>query len=217
MSRSVTTFALTALALTSLAGSTLAQSGKKPENPKPMPAMVHPEQAATKDAKRVEHAQREAIKEQEKDRDKAIKEQDKDRDKAIKEQDKDRSKAIKEQEKDREKAMKEQSKVVKRADHRADRETKRAFGMAVSEQAHLAKGLKLSPEVRRQWKAVDRKYDDQYRALRRDIRAAEKDGRPMDPAWTQRITVLRDQERAELRALLAPAQQVVFDRNVSRR
>lgn len=202
MTRSVTTFALTALALTSLAGSTLAQSGKKPENPKPMPAMVHPEQAAAKDAKRIEHAQHEAAKDQAK---------------AIKEQDKDRAKAVKEQEKDREKAMKEQSKVVKRADHRADREMKRAFGMAVSEQAHLAKGLKLSPDARRQWKAIDRKYDDQYRALRRDIRAAEKDGRPVDAAWTQRITVLRDQERAELRALLTPAQQVVFDRNVSRR
>ena len=213
MTRSVTTFALTALALTSLAGSTLAQSGKKPENPKPMPAMVHPEQAATKDAKRVEHAQHEAAKDQAK----AIKEQDKDQAKAIKEQDKDRSKAIKEQEKDRDKAMKEQSKDVKRADHRANHEMKRTFGMAVSEQAHLAKGLKLSPDVRRQWKTVDRKYDDQYRAVRSDIRAAEKDGRPLDPAWAQRITVLRDQERAELRALLTPAQQVVFDRNVSRR
>ena len=189
MSRSVTTLALAALALTSLAGSASAQKGKK-DDPKPMAGMVHADNAAAKDAKRVEHAQQEAAKDQ--------------------------AKAIKEQEKDRAKAIKEQEKVVKRADHRANRDMKRAFGMAVSEQAHLAKGLKLSPDGRRQWKEIDRKYDAQYRDLRKEMRAAEQAGRPMDPAWTTRIATLREQERVELRGVLTPAQLVVFTRNVGR-
>lgn len=189
MSRSVTTLALAALALTSLAGSASAQKGKK-DDPKPMAGMVHADNAAAKDAKRVEHAQQEAAKDQ--------------------------AKAIKEQEKDRAKAIKEQEKVVKRADHRANRDMKRAFGMAVSEQAHLAKGLKLAPDRRRQWKEIDRKYDAQYRDLRKEMRAAEQAGRPMDPAWTTRIATLREQERVELRGVLTPAQLVVFTRNVGR-
>ena len=118
--------------------------------------------------------------------------------------------------KDQSKVIKEQDKVVKRADHRANRDMKRAFGMAVSEQAHLAKGLKLSPDARRQWKEIDRKYDAQYRDLRKEIRAAEQAGRPVDPAWTVRIATLREQERVELRGLLTPAQLVVFNRNVGR-
>ena len=211
MSRSVTTLALAALALTSFAGSASAQKGKK-DDPKPMAGMAHADNAAAKDARRVEHAQQEAAKDQAK----AIKEQEKDRAKATKEQDKDRAKAMKEQEKDRDKAIKGQEKVVKRADHRANRDMKRAFGMAMSEQAHLAKGLKLSPDRRREWKEIDRKYDAQYRDLRKEMRAAEQAGRPMDPAWTARSATLREQERVELRGLLTPAQLVVFNGNVGR-
>lgn len=189
MTRSIHSIALAALAL-AIAGSTAAaQKEKKNDYPKPMAQEQKAQDRAMKDAER---QQRELAKDQ--------------------------RKAAERVEHEQHDAMKDQAKMAHRADRRANREVHRAYGMAVSQQAHLAKGLKLSSDQRAQWKAIDRKYDAQYRDLRKEIRTAEKGtaGSYDDAVYLQRISALRDQERAELRAILTPEQQASFDRHATR-
>lgn len=84
------------------------------------------------------------------------------------------------------------------------------------EKVPMTHGIRLTREERARLREIDRRYDAQLRGLEKEMNASEKAGRLSDPAILARINTVRDQERAELRAALTPAQQVLFDRNVAR-
>ncbi len=86
-------------------------------------------------------------------------------------------------------------------------------------QKHLTKGIRLTSAEKAQFKAIEKKYDEQYRALRpkeaADEKAAKKNGTvESDAAFRSQITQLKTQERAEMRGVLTTEQQSIFDSNV---
>lgn len=105
---------------------------------------------------------------------------------------------------------------AKRADKVEDRGLRHAFDDARHQDKGLTHGARLTSPQRTKLREIDRRYDTQLRALEKEMDASEKEGRVNDPALLTRVNALRDQERTDLRAVLTPAQQTVFDRNVSR-
>ena len=157
------------------------------------PAPAHETRNAEK---RVEHEQKEAMHDQ-------------------KEMMKDQDKAAKAHEKVEDRSEHDARKVAERADKVEDNQLRHAFNGARHQDKSLTHGIRLTSQERAQFRAIDRRYDTQLRTLEKDMNASEKAGRLNDPALLQRINTLRDQERAEMRAALTPAQQVEFDRNIS--
>ncbi len=157
--------------------------------------------ATTRDArkaeKRVEHAQKEAMKDQ-------------------KEMMKDQDKAAKERGKMEDRSQHDARKVAKRADKLEDNQLRHAFNDARHQDKSLTHGIRLTRQERARLRDIDRRYDTQLRALEKDMNASQKAGRLDDPTLLLRINTLRDQERAEIRAALTPAQQIELDRNISR-
>ena len=146
--------------------------------------------------KRVEHQQKEAMHDQEEMR-------------------KDHDKAAKKAETMEDRSEHHAGKVAERADKVEDNQLRHAFNNARHQDKSLTHGIRLTSQERAQFRAIDRRYDTQLRALEKEMKGSEKAGRLDDPALLLRINTLRDQERAEMRAALTPAQQVEFDRNIS--
>lgn len=125
-------------------------------------------------------------------------------------------------------AEKRQDEVAGRAERRQDRMEKRmetgesraerdARRDAHDQSRYLLRGVKLGAAERSQVRAIDKRYELQLRTLRRDEKAADKSGTDNDAAFAQRIAALAAQERADIRAVLSPAQQARFDANISAR
>ena len=103
---------------------------------------------------------------------------------------------------------------------RATEKTERSALGKAHDQKLLTKGIKLTSAEKKQLKAIEKKYDADYRDLRRKELAADKAAgkngtTESDAAFQTQLSQLKTQERAEMRAVLTPAQQATFDANVA--
>ncbi|MFN2636157.1 MAG: hypothetical protein ABR585_03960 [Gemmatimonadaceae bacterium] len=89
-----------------------------------------------------------------------------------------------------------------------DRAERDALRRADDQDNALLHGIKLTKSERQQVRAIEKRYDAQYRDLRKE---AKNNG-----SLVSQINSVRDQERAEIRAALNASQQATFDRNASR-
>lgn len=112
---------------------------------------------------------------------------------------------------------KREDRTEKRAERGENRAERTVLRDAHEQSRYLLRGLQLSGAERRQVREIDRKYEAQIRALRKDEKSADKAGAETDAAFTQRVGALTAQERADIRAVLTPAQQARFDANISAR
>lgn len=104
---------------------------------------------------------------------------------------------------------------------RASEKTERTDLEAAHEQKLLTKGIKLTSAEKKQLKAIEKKYDSQIRSLRKSEVAADKTARKngtadTDASFSAQLSQLRVQERSEMRAVLTPQQQSIFDTNVAK-
>jgi Spy/CpxP family protein refolding chaperone len=56
-----------------------------------------------------------------------------------------------------------------------------------------------------------------HSAYRQSVQAGRRSGQARDTAWVREQTEVRDRMHRELRAVLTPSQQTVFDQNLARR
>jgi len=124
-------------------------------------------------------------------------------------------------------ADKAQDKAAHNADKSADKaeraseKTERAELDAAHDQKHLTKGIKLTLAEKKQIKAIEKKFDAQFRSLRKSELAADKAAKKNgtadnDATFAAQLSQLTTQERAEMRAVLTPQQQSIFDSNVAK-
>ena len=117
-----------------------------------------------------------------------------------------------------EKVDKMHAKEMKREGTADDRSEHMALGDVRNQSRHLLRGVRLTAAERRQVKAIDRKYDVQLKALRKDEKSADKAGGvDDDAAYEQKVAALAARERADIRAVIPPAQQARYDANVAAR
>ena len=103
------------------------------------------------------------------------------------------------------------AKAADKAEDRAEKAAKKEF----KEQPHvLLKGIKLTSVEKKQVGDIEKRYNEQFKALEKEEDQAEKSGTPMTDV-PQRIAALRDQERNDLRAALTASQQLRFDKNAT--
>jgi Spy/CpxP family protein refolding chaperone len=79
----------------------------------------------------------------------------------------------------------------------------------------------LTPAEKKQLKAIEKKYDADYRDLhKKDVaadKAAKKNGTAdADVAFQTQLSQEQTQERADMRAVLTTQQQSIFDSNVTK-
>ena len=117
--------------------------------------------------------------------------------------------------KDAKHAAKAMEKREDKAEKALDRTEHKALNAARHDGKTSKRGIRLTSAERAPIRAIDKKYDAQLRALEAQDRADEKAGKPDNTALVARINAIRDQERAEIRAILTPAQQTEFDRNIT--
>jgi hypothetical protein len=111
-------------------------------------------------------------------------------------------------------------KAAAKAERAAD-QTERAEFNAAHDQKLLTKGIRLTPGEKKQLKAIEKKYDAQYRSIRKNEVAADKAARKngtadSDASFEAQLSQLQTQERAEMRAALTTQQQSIFDGNVTK-
>jgi hypothetical protein len=104
---------------------------------------------------------------------------------------------------------------------RASEKTERREFNAANDQKHLTKGIKLTSSEKKQLKAIEKKYDAQFRSLRKSEEAADRAARKNgtaenDASFSAQLSQLETQERADMRAVLTPQQQSIFDSNVAK-
>lgn len=104
---------------------------------------------------------------------------------------------------------------------RASEKTERADLEAAHEQKLLTKGIKLTSAEKKQLKAIEKKYDSQIRSLRKSEVVADKTAKKngtadSDASFAAQLSQLQVQERSEMRAVLTPQQQSIFDTNVAK-
>jgi hypothetical protein len=104
---------------------------------------------------------------------------------------------------------------------RATEKTERAELDAAHDQKLLTKGIKLTSSEKKQLKAIEKKYDAQFRSLRKSElaadKAAKKNGTADDDAsFSAQLSQLKTQEQADMRAVLSSQQQSIFDSNVAK-
>ena len=85
---------------------------------------------------------------------------------------------------------------------------------AREEPGKLLKGIKLTKAERKSVNDVEKKYRTQLTDLEKQEDAAEKAGKP-DTDFASKVTALKTQERAEIRALLTADQAAAFDKNAA--
>lgn len=83
------------------------------------------------------------------------------------------------------------------------------------------KGIKLTSAEKKQLKAIEKKYDKDYRDLRQKEKAADKAAKKngtaeSDATFESQLSQLQTRERAARRAVLTPQQQSIFDSNVTK-
>jgi len=104
---------------------------------------------------------------------------------------------------------------------RASEKTERAELDAAHDQKLLTKGIKLTSAEKKQLKAIEKKYDAQFRSLHKSEvaadKAAKKNGTADDDAsFSAQLSQLKTQEQADMRAVLTTKQQSTFDSNVAK-
>jgi hypothetical protein len=122
-------------------------------------------------------------------------------------------------------------KIADKAERKADRtadqtarnadKTDRAELKFAHDQKLVTKGIRLTPAEKKQLKAIEKKYDADYRDLRKKEvvadRAAKKNGTAdSDVAFQTQLSQLQAQERTDMRAVLTTQQQSIFDSNVTK-
>jgi hypothetical protein len=89
------------------------------------------------------------------------------------------------------------------------------------DQKLLTKGIRLTSAEKKQVKAIEKKYDADYRDLRQKEKAADKAAKKngtteTDAAFQSQLLQFQTQERTDMRAVLTVQQQSIFDSNVSK-
>jgi hypothetical protein len=89
------------------------------------------------------------------------------------------------------------------------------------EQKLLTKGIKLTVAEKKSLKAIEKNFDAQYRVLHQKELAADKAAKKngtveSDVAFEGQLATLQTQERDQMRAVLTPSQQIVFNSNVTK-
>jgi hypothetical protein len=105
--------------------------------------------------------------------------------------------------------------------NKAGKKIERSELRFAEDQKHLTKGIRLTPAEKKQFKAIEKKYDADYRDLhKKDVaadKAAKKNGTAdSDVAFETQLSQLQTQERADMRAVLTTQQQSIFDSNVTK-
>ena len=108
--------------------------------------------------------------------------------------------------------------TARNADKAADK-TERSELMFAHDQKHVMKGIRLTSAEKKQIKTIEKKYDADYRSLRQKELAADKAAKKngtaeSDVTFESQLSQLQTQERSDMRAVLTPQQQSVFDSNV---
>ena len=112
-------------------------------------------------------------------------------------------------------AMKATHRSATAARKSGKRAEKSASQSVKTERKALLRGIALSTSERSAVSAIEKRTDDQAKAIDTNADAAEKAGTPVTDE-AQRLDALRGQERSDLRAALTPAHQTLFDANASR-
>lgn len=104
---------------------------------------------------------------------------------------------------------------------RATDKTDRAELKFAHDQKLLTKGIRLTSAEKKQIKAIEKKYDANFRDLRKkevaaDVAARKNGTADSDAAFQTQLSQLQTQERTDIRAVLTPQQQSVFDGNVAK-
>jgi hypothetical protein len=128
-------------------------------------------------------------------------------------------------------------KIADKPERKADRttdKTERSELTFAHDQKLLTKGIRLTSAEKKQLKAIEKKYGENYRDLRQKEkaadRAAKKNGtvsgshqglkvlpQPVsDATFQSQLSQLQSQERTDMRAVLTPQQQSIFDSNVTK-
>jgi hypothetical protein len=118
-------------------------------------------------------------------------------------------------------------KAERKADRSADKAERSTDKVERSElkfahdQKLATKGIKLTSAEKKQLKAIETKYDKDYRDLRQKEKAADKAAKKngtveSDATFESQLSQLQTQERAEMRGVLTPQQQSIFDSNVTK-
>ncbi len=116
------------------------------------------------------------------------------------------------------------ARTADKAADKSERLTQKTEGSELKfahDQKLLTKGIRSTSAEKEQLKAIEKKYDQNYRDLRQkekaDAKAAKKNGTThTDAAFQSQLTQLQTQERADMRAVLTVQQQSIFDRNLSK-
>ena len=104
---------------------------------------------------------------------------------------------------------------------RATDKTERSEFNAAHDQKLLTKGIRLTSAEKKQLKTIQKKYDAQYRTIRKNEVAADNAARKngtteSDAAFEAQLTSLQSQERTDMRGVLTSQQQSIFDSNVTK-
>jgi len=94
---------------------------------------------------------------------------------------------------------------VRDANKLENRREKRALSLAHRQSGHLLQKIKLTHDQNRQIHAIEKKYDAEYTNLEKTSH---------NSSVLSSILTSESQERAEIRAVLTPAQQAIFNQNV---
>ena len=105
-------------------------------------------------------------------------------------------------------------KTAKAAEKKEEKAERAEVKAAREEPGQLLKGIKLTKAERKSVEDVEKKYRAQIKDLEKQEDAAEKAGTPMTDFGT-RLTALRTQERADIRAVLTADQATQFDKNAA--
>ena len=123
--------------------------------------------------------------------------------------------------------------TARNADKAADK-TERSELKFAHDQKLVTKGIRLTSAEKKQVKAIEKKYDADYRSLRQNElaanKAAKKNGtaggshaglkavpQPLsDATFQSQLLQLQTQERSDMRSALTPQQQSIFDSNVTK-
>jgi|SRR5262252_7243662 len=105
-------------------------------------------------------------------------------------------------------------KAAKNADKKEDASERAAMRAARNQPHELLKDIKLTDSEKKSVDEIEKKYDKQLKDLDQQEDAAEKAGKP-DTTFASKITALRTQEQADLRAVLTPDQAKQFDKNAA--
>ena len=112
------------------------------------------------------------------------------------------------------------AKAADKAERLTDK-TERSELKFARDQKLVTKGIRLTAAEKTQLKAIEKKYDADYRDLRQKEKAADKAAKKngtaeSDATFQSQLSQLQTQERADMRAVLTPQQQSIFDRNVTK-